>query len=79
MCNECEVGTFQFKGACDISCKDVEPDSAFGVVTIFGILAVMTVWVVLNKSAGGLFECLDVGLSFMQVSECPALTPHTAV
>ena len=70
-CNECVVGTFQFKAACDISCEDIEPASAFGVVTIFGILAVMIVWIVLNKSAGGLFECLDVGLSFMQVGRYP--------
>jgi hypothetical protein len=67
MCNECRVGQFQFKAACDLSCDDIEPAGAHGVVTIFGILAVMVVWVVLNKSAGGLFECLDVGLSFMQL------------
>ena len=34
-----------------------------GVVTIVGIIAVIVVWVVINKSAGGSFECLDVGLS----------------
>ena len=34
-----------------------------GVVTIVGIIAVIVVWVVINKSAGGTFECLDVGLS----------------
>ncbi len=60
MCNECEIGQFQFKATCDLSCDDVEPAGARGVVTIFGILAVMTVWVILNKSAGGLYVPLPM-------------------
>ena len=55
MCNECKVGQLQFKAACDLRCDSIEPDGAHGVVTAFGIIAVMIVWVVLNKSAGGLY------------------------
>jgi hypothetical protein len=29
---------------------------------VFGIIAVVAVWVILNKSAGGTYECLDVGV-----------------
>jgi len=54
-------------GACGLHCDEIEPAGAHGVATVFGIMAVMFVWVVLNKSAGGLFECLDVGISFMQI------------
>jgi hypothetical protein len=36
-------------------------------VTVFGIIGVIIVWVILNKSAGGLYECLDVGLGYAQI------------
>jgi hypothetical protein len=67
-CSECKRGQFQLNGACGLLCDEIEPAGAHGLVaTVFGIMAVMFVWVVLNKSAGGLFECLDVGISFMQI------------
>ena len=28
---------------------------------------VVLVWIILNKSAGGLYECLDVGVGYMQI------------
>jgi hypothetical protein len=40
MCSDCKVGQFYFRGACDISCSDIEPQ---GAVTVFGILAVIAV------------------------------------
>ena len=52
MCSECAIGQFYFRGACDVNCSDIEPQ---GVVTVFGILAVVAVWVILNKSAGGAY------------------------
>ena len=50
-CAECSQGQFYWNGKCDTDCKDIEPQ---GVVTVFGILGVMLVWLILNKSAGGM-------------------------
>ena len=50
-CAECTKGQFYWNGKCDTDCKDIEPQ---GVVTVFGILGVMLVWIILNKSAGGM-------------------------
>ena len=60
------------RGLCDVKCADIEPQ---GVVTVFGIIGVIIVWVILNKSAGGLYECLDVGLGYAQVGP-PLSQPH---
>jgi len=64
LCAECSKGQFYWNGQCGTDCKDIEPQ---GVVTVFGILGVILVWIILNKSAGGIFECLDVGVSYMQI------------
>ena len=50
LCSECAKGQFYWSGGCGTSCADIEPQ---GVVTAFGIIAVVIVWLVLNKSAGG--------------------------
>ena len=44
-CSVCEPGQFFFQGKCDISCADIEPKA---VVTVFGIGAVVCVWLILN-------------------------------
>jgi hypothetical protein len=44
-CSECEIGYFQFRGACETKCADLGDPTA---VTIFGIFAVMIVWVLMN-------------------------------
>jgi hypothetical protein len=49
-CAECSSGQFYWNGKCDTDCKDIEPQ---GAVTVFGIIGVIIVWIVLNKSAGG--------------------------
>ncbi len=51
-CSECKVGQFYWQGQCGTSCADIQPK---GVVTLFGILAVVLVWVIINKSAGGMY------------------------
>ena len=45
MCSECKPGQFFFQGKCSISCDSIEPK---GVVTVFGILAVVCVWLIVN-------------------------------
>ena len=45
LCSECKPGQFFFRGLCHISCEDIEPH---GVVTVFGIAAVVGVWLILN-------------------------------
>ena len=52
LCSECAQGQFYWRGRCDTSCADIEPQ---GVVTAFGIIAVVVVWIILNKSAGGTY------------------------
>ncbi len=64
LCDSCSKGQFFVRGYCDVKCADIEPQ---GVVTVFGIIGVIILWVILNKSAGGLYECLDVGLGSAQV------------
>ena len=66
-CSVCVKGQFFWQGKCDTACSDVEPDSSYGVSTVFGIIAVVLVWTILNKSAGGLFESLDVGIAYIQM------------
>ena len=44
-CSVCEPGQFFFQGKCDIPCADIEPSA---VVTVFGIGAVVCVWLILN-------------------------------
>ena len=51
LCAECSKGQFYWNGQCSTDCKDIEPQ---GVVTVFGILGVILVWLILNKSAGGM-------------------------
>ncbi len=45
LCSECKRGQFFFRGNCDLSCASIEPA---GIVTLFGILAVVCVWLILN-------------------------------
>ena len=45
LCSECKPGQFFFRGLCHISCEDIEP---YGVTTVFGIAAVVSVWLILN-------------------------------
>jgi len=64
MCSVCEKNRFFWKGTCDTKCADYQE---IGAITVFGIIAVLIVWIVINKSASGEFECLDVGLSYIQI------------
>ncbi len=48
----CEEEFFYWKGTCDTSCEDISPR---GLTTTLGIIAVILVWLILNKSAGGLY------------------------
>ena len=58
-CSECNEGQFYWQGTCDTKCSDLGSE---GAVTVFGIIAVMVVWIVLNKSAGGM--CAAIPLFF---------------
>ena len=42
-------------GTCDTKCADYQE---IGAITVFGIIAVLIVWIVINKSASG--ECVHV-------------------
>ena len=66
-CFDCKPGQFYWQGTCKTKCDDIHVNGSPAVVTVFGILAVMLVWIILNKSAGGAYECLDVGLSYIQI------------
>jgi hypothetical protein len=57
-CSVCEPGQFFFRGACDMSCADIEPKA---VVTIFGIVAVVTVWYLINTQSS---DALDLLLTY---------------
>ena len=52
LCSECEQGQFYWQGRCDTKCADLGSE---GAVTVFGIIGVILVWIILNKSAGGLY------------------------
>jgi hypothetical protein len=52
LCSECEPEQFYWNGRCDTSCEDISPR---GVTTVLGIIAVIIVWLILNKSAGGMY------------------------
>ena len=53
LCSECEREQFYWNANCDTSCEDISPR---GVTTVIGIIAVIIVWLILNKSAGGMYE-----------------------
>ena len=52
LCSECKIEQFYARGTCTTSCADIEPR---GVTTVLGIIGVVLVWIIINKSAGG--EC----------------------
>ena len=52
LCSECEREQFYWNGNCDTSCEDIHPG---GLTTTLGIIAVIIVWLILNKSAGGMY------------------------
>ena len=52
LCSECEREQFYWNGKCDTSCEDISPR---GATTVLGIIAVIIVWLILNKSAGGMY------------------------
>ena len=58
-CSVCEPGRFFFRGTCDISCADIEPKA---VVTVFGIVAVVTVWYSINTQSS---DTLDLLLTYV--------------
>jgi hypothetical protein len=64
LCSRCELDRFYWKATCTTKCSDVENIAA---VTVFGIIGVVLLWIVLNKSASGSYECLDVGISYIQI------------
>jgi hypothetical protein len=61
-CSECVPNMFNFQASCVNTCESLGNPTA---VTIFGIAAVVTVWLVMNFQTQ--FECLDAGVSFMQI------------
>jgi hypothetical protein len=56
-CSECQPGQFYWNSKCDTKCSDIEPQAA---VSIFGMIAVIFVWIIINNSAGGVcvFPCV---------------------
>jgi hypothetical protein len=63
MCSECDYDFFYFQAKCEYACSDIEPRN---VVTVFGILGVIVVWIVLNL-VGCVYESFDVGVSYVQI------------
>jgi len=53
---------FNFQAQCENTCESLGNPTA---ATIFGIAAVVTVWLVMNFQTQ--FECLDSGVSFLQI------------
>ncbi len=47
-CNTCAPGQLFWRSSCNTKCADVEPASAYGASTIFGIFAVITCWIISN-------------------------------
>ena len=45
-CSTCKKGQFFWNSNCQTRCDQIEPQ---GVVTVFGIIAVVLVWILLNK------------------------------
>jgi hypothetical protein len=54
-CGDCKQGQFYYRGQCEIKCDDINVNGSPTTVTVFGIIAVVIVWIVLNKSAGGAY------------------------
>ena len=52
LCSECQPGQFYWNSKCDTKCSEIEPQ---GVVTVFGMLAVVFTWIIINNSAGGMY------------------------
>ncbi len=57
LCSECEREKFYWNGKCDTSCEDNNPR---GLTTTLGIIGVIIVWLILNKSAGGMYDSADM-------------------
>ena len=53
MCQRCVPGQLLWRGRCSDSCFDNEPERLYGVVTVMGILAVIAVWIIMNKMTAG--------------------------
>ena len=63
MCAQCSDGWTRIAGACR-QCFD---DWRDWLVAIFGIAAVLCIWIALNSLSAGTFDALDVALQFVQI------------
>lgn len=67
LCNQCQHGYFKLGGT---DCKKCPSTSAMRhMMVIFGTLLVVSVWVVLNSITSGLYNALDIGLLYAQMSQ----------
>ena len=57
LCSECQPGQFYWNSKCDTKCSEIEPQ---GVVTVFGMLAVILTWIIINNSAGGMYAAFPL-------------------
>ena len=77
-CSECTPGQFLWRSTCSTKCSDLENPTA---VTVFGIAAVIAVWILMNvnkkcdTSPASVLVCLGFGLPVLvcPVLVCPVL------
>ena len=50
LCNRCEIGHLYWRGTCKTRCEDME---AQALVNVLGIIAVVTVWLLMNRMTAG--------------------------
>ncbi len=59
LCSSCVPGQFVYSGTCATACAEIEPQ---GVTTALGIIAVVTVWYLINTQSS---DALDLLLSYV--------------
>ncbi len=59
LCSSCVPGQFVWGGTCDTACAEIGPQ---GVTTALGIMAVVTVWYLINTQSS---DALDLLLSYV--------------
>mmetsp|Transcript_25652 Transcript_25652/g.64474 ORF Transcript_25652/g.64474 Transcript_25652/m.64474 type:complete len:678 (+) Transcript_25652:48-2081(+) len=64
MCYECEVGYFQFSGAC-FPCTHLSEQ--YKVVVVIMIILIIAIWVAMNRLAAVNIDAVDISLVFLQI------------
>ena len=59
LCSSCVPGQFVYSGTCATACAEIEPQ---GVTTALGIMAVVTVWYLINTQSS---DALDLLLTYV--------------